>query len=61
MLKLCLYCGISNGSRAMMATEISIPTLTGSTNYELWKLQTQAWTVATELSRNKHAVAVASM
>ena len=43
----------------MMATEISIPTLTGSTNYELWKLQTQAWTVVTELSEEKQAVAVA--
>ena len=43
----------------MMATEISIPTLMGSTNYELWKLQTQAWTVVTELSKEKHAVAVA--
>ena len=42
-----------------MDTEISIPTLTGSTNYELWKLQTQAWTVVTELSKEKQAVAVA--
>ena len=42
-----------------MATEISIPRLTGSTNYELWKLQTQAWTVITELSKEKQAVAVA--
>ena len=43
----------------MMATEINIPRLTGSTNYELWKLQTQAWTVVTELSKEKQAVAVA--
>ena len=43
----------------MMATEISIPSLTGTTNYELWKLQTQAWTVVTELSKEKQAVAVA--
>ena len=43
----------------MMATEISIPSLTGSTSYELWKLQTQAWTVVTELSKEKQAVAVA--
>ena len=43
----------------MMANLISIPTLTGSTNYELWKLQTQAWTVVTELSKEKQAVAVA--
>ena len=42
-----------------MVTEISIPTLTGSTNYELCKLQTQAWTVVTQLSKEKHAVAVA--
>ena len=42
-----------------MATEMSIPTLAGSTNYELWKLQTQAWTVVTELSKEKQAVAVA--
>ena len=42
-----------------MATEINIPRLTGSTNYELWKLQTQAWTVVTELSKEKQAVAVA--
>ena len=43
----------------MMAPEISIPTLTGSTNYELWKLQTQDWTIVTELSKEKLAVAVA--
>ena len=43
----------------MMATEISIPRLTGLTNYELWKLQTQAWTVVTELSKEKQVVAVA--
>ena len=42
-----------------MATEINIPRLTGSTHYELWKLQTQAWTVVTELSKEKQAVAVA--
>ena len=43
----------------MMAREISIPTLTGSTDYELWKLQALAWTVVTELSKEKQAVAVA--
>ena len=32
--------------------------MTGSTNYELWKLQTQAWTVVTALSKEKQAVAV---
>ena len=42
-----------------MASEISIPRLTWSTNYELWKLQALAWTVVTELSREKQAVAVA--
>ena len=34
-----------------MGMEISIPTLTGSTHYELWKLETQAWTVVTELRK----------
>ena len=43
----------------MMAAEICIPRLTGLTNYELWKLQTQAWTVVTELSKEKQAVALA--
>ena len=42
----------------MMATEICVPTLTGSTNYELWELQTQAWTIVTEQSKKKQAVAV---
>ena len=42
-----------------MATEISNPTLTGLTNYELWKLQTQACTVVTELSKKKQTIAVA--
>ena len=42
-----------------MATEIIIPMLTGWTNYGLWKLQTQAWTVVTELSKEKQAIAVA--
>ena len=42
-----------------MATEISPPTLKESTNYELWKLQTLAWTVVTDLSKEKQAVAVA--
>ena len=42
-----------------MATEIRIPTLTGSRNYELWKLQTQAWTFVTEMSKEKQALAVA--
>ena len=42
----------------MMATKISIPTLTWSTNYELWKLQTQAWANVTKLSKEKQAVAV---
>ena len=42
-----------------MATWISIPTLTGSINYELWKLKTKACAVLTELSKEKQAVAVA--
>ena len=42
----------------MMATEIRISTLTGSRNYELWKLQTQAWTLVTEMSKEKQALAV---
>ena len=33
--------------------------MTGSSNYELWKLETLAWTVVTDLSREKQAVAVA--
>ena len=37
----------------MMATEISIPTLTGLSIYELWKLQTRACTVVKELSKEK--------
>ena len=43
----------------MMATEIRIPTLTESRNYELWKLQTQAWTFVTDMSKEKQALAVA--
>ena len=42
-----------------MATEISIPILSESTSYELWKLKTLAWTVVTEPSREKQAVTVA--
>ena len=34
-----------------MAMEISIRTLKGSTNNELWKLGTYAWTNVTELIR----------
>ena len=43
----------------MMATQIRIPMLTGSINYELWKLQIQAWTFVTEMSKEKQALAVA--
>ena len=43
----------------MMATEIRIPTLTGTRNYKLWKLQIQAWTFVTEMSKEKQALAVA--
>ena len=42
-----------------MATEFSPPTLTEKTDYELWKLETQAWTVVTDFSKEKQAVAVA--
>ena len=42
-----------------MATGISIPILSESTSYELWKFKTLAWTVVTELSREKQAVMVA--
>ena len=43
-----------------LTTDISNLTLalTGSTNYELWKLKTQAWTVVIYLSREKRAMAV---
>ena len=42
-----------------MTTYISIATLTvtGSTNYELWKLKTKAWTVVMYLSREKQLYA----
>ena len=42
-----------------MATELSPPTLTEKTDYELWKLETHAWTVVTDFSKEKQAVAVA--
>ena len=42
-----------------MATEFSPPLLTEKTDYELWKLETQAWTVVTDISQEKQAVAVA--
>ena len=42
-----------------MATELSPPTLTVKTDYELWKLETQVWTVITDISVEKQAVAVA--
>ena len=41
-----------------MATEMNPPVLK-STSYELWKLETQAWTVVTDLSKKKQEVAVA--
>ena len=43
----------------IMATKSSIQTLTESTNHELWKMETQVWTVVTELSDEKQALAVA--
>ena len=42
-----------------MATEISLPTLNELTSYELWKQETLAWTVITDLGKLKQAVAVA--
>ena len=42
-----------------MATEFSPPALTEKTDYELWKLETHAWTVVTDISKEKQAVAVA--
>ena len=42
-----------------MATGFSPPTLTEKTDYELWKLETKAWTVVTDISEEKQAVAVA--
>ena len=42
-----------------MATEFSPPTLREKTDYELWKLETQAWTVVTDIRVEKQAVAVA--
>ena len=41
-----------------MATEFSPPTLTEKTDYELWKLETHAWTVVTDFIKEKQAVAV---
>ena len=42
-----------------MATEISLSTLNELTSYELWKQETLAWTVITDLGKEKQAVAVA--
>ena len=42
-----------------MVTEINPPILKKSTSYELWKLETLAWTIITDLSKKKQAVAVA--
>ena len=48
-----------SSQQMMAATEISIPTLTGSTNYELLKLESQAWTFVIEMSKEKQEEAVA--
>ena len=42
-----------------MAPEIDPPLLTRTTSYEQWKLETRAWTLITDLSREKQAIAVA--
>ena len=42
-----------------MATEINPPSLTKSKSYELWKIQTLAWSVVTDLSKERQAIAVA--
>ena len=42
-----------------MAPEIDPPLLTRTASYEQWKLETRAWTLITDLSREKQAIAVA--
>ena len=42
-----------------MATDINPPSLTKSKSYELWKIQTLAWSVVTDLSKERQAIAVA--
>ena len=42
-----------------MAPEIDPPVLTKTTSYVQWKLETRAWTLITDLSREKQAIAVA--
>ena len=42
-----------------MGTALNPPILTESTSYELWKLETRAWTVITDLGKEKQAIAVA--
>ena len=42
-----------------MATEINPPSLIKSKSYELWKIQTLAWSVVTDLSKERQAIAVA--
>ena len=42
-----------------MATEINPPSFTKSNSYELWKIQTLAWSVVTDLSKERQAIAVA--
>ena len=42
-----------------MAPEIDPPLLTKTTSYEQWKLETRAWTLITDLCREKQAITVA--
>ena len=42
-----------------MGTAVNPPILTESTSYELWKLETRAWSVITDLGKEKQAIAVA--
>ena len=41
-----------------MATEMNPPILKKSTSYKLWKLETLALTIVTDLSKKKQAVAM---
>ena len=42
-----------------MGFVVNPPILTESTSYELWKLETRAWTLITDLGKEKQAIAVA--
>ena len=42
-----------------MATEINPQSLTKSKSYEFWKIKTLAWSVVTDLSKERQVIAVA--